>query len=105
MGLYRNSWRFDGVGSRGSVGVVCSKVSEEWLPRISVEKEVAHILRAVVGGSFFFWAIHDISSFGPYALEYTEDAMGLIAALFDLVAGAVLAFLGWKLLKAKEPSS
>jgi len=56
-------------------------------------------------GSFFFWAIHDISSFGPYALEYTEDAMGLIAALFDLVAGAVLAFLGWKLLKAKEPSS
>ena len=53
-------------------------------------------------GSFFFWGLSDIAYYGPYVSRYAEDATALIAALFELAAGAVLALLGWKLLTTKK---
>ena len=53
-------------------------------------------------GSFFFWALSDIAYYGPYASRYGEDAMAVIAALFELAVGAVLALLGWRLMATKK---
>ncbi len=72
-----------------------------FLGTLSKEKLVVYFL-LLWAGSFFFWALSDFAYYGPYALRYGEDAMALVAAIFELAAGAVLALLGWRLLTNKK---
>jgi hypothetical protein len=51
--------------------------------------------------SFFFWGIYELADFGPMS---AESIFRLLGALCDLIAGAVLALFGWKLLNAKDQS-
>ncbi len=55
-------------------------------------------------GSFFFWGIDDLRGSIKWVGEYPEEVLGIIAGLFELAAGAVLALFGFKLLQIKaEP--
>jgi hypothetical protein len=53
-------------------------------------------------GSLFFFALNDIIYFVPLLSEDAEIAVALLAALFELLSGALLALLGFKLFQSKE---
>ena len=72
----------------------------KFLPTLTKEKLLVYFL-LLWAASFFFWAIYDIADFGPMS---AEAIFRLLGALCDLVAGAVLALFGWKLLNNKDQS-
>jgi hypothetical protein len=72
----------------------------KFLPMLTKEKLLVYFL-LLWAGSFFLWAIYGIVDFGPMS---AEAAFRLLGTLSDLVAGAVLALFGWKLLNAKDQS-
>ena len=69
-----------------------------FLPTLTKEKLLVYFL-LLWAGSFFFWAIYDIIDFGPTSIEALVRFLGILC---DLVAGAVLALFGWKLLTNKD---
>jgi hypothetical protein len=70
----------------------------KFLPTLTKEKLLVYFL-LLWAGSFFFWAIYDIVDFGPMS---AQAVFSLLDTVCDLVAGAVLALFGWKLLTNKE---
>ncbi len=68
------------------------------LPMFSKEKLLVYFL-LLWAGTFFFWAIYDIVDVGPLT---AEAGFRLLGSLCDLGAGAVLAFLGWKLYTSND---
>jgi len=72
----------------------------KFLPTLTKEKLLVYFL-LLWAGSFFFWAIYDIVSFGPLS---ADAIVGFFGTLCDLVAGVVLALFGWKLLNNKDQS-
>jgi hypothetical protein len=76
-------------------------LKSDFIAALPKEKLLVYFL-LLWAGSFFFWALSDIAYYGPYALKYGEDATALIAALFELAVGAVLALLGWRLMATKK---
>jgi hypothetical protein len=82
--------------------LVVKCLKSDFLGTLSKERLLVYFL-LLWAGSFIFWGLADIAWDGPWALEYAEDAIGLIGGLFELAAGAVLALFGWKLFQSKEP--
>ena len=68
------------------------------LPTLTKEKLLIFFL-LLWAASFFFWAIYDFATFGPFS---AESILRLLGALCDLGAGAVLALFAWKLFSANE---
>ncbi len=72
-------------------------LGKKLLPMFTKEKLLVYFL-LLWAGSFFFWAIYDLADIGPLT---AQAAFRLLGTLCDLGAGAVLAFLGWKLFTPK----
>jgi hypothetical protein len=72
----------------------------KFLPTLTKENLLVFFL-LLWAGSFFFWGLYDIIDFGPLTVE---SGFRLLGTLCDVVAGAMLAIFGWKLLKDNEQS-
>ena len=51
--------------------------------------------------SFFFMGLYDLVDFGPWILQYAQDAIAFLSGLAALFAGIALWLFSWKLLTEK----
>ena len=52
--------------------------------------------------SFFFMGLYDLVDFGPWILQYAQDAIAFLSGLAALFAGIALWLFSWKLLTEAE---
>ncbi len=52
--------------------------------------------------SFFFMGLYDLVDFGPWILQYAQDAIAFLSGLAALFAGIALWLFSWKLLTETE---
>jgi hypothetical protein len=76
-------------------------LSAGFMPSLKRESLVSYFL-LLWAGSFFFGGIADIAYNAQYGIVDASDAIGILGIISSLIAGAVLALFGWKLLQSKS---
>jgi len=72
-------------------------IAKDFVEMVAKEKLLAYFL-LLWAGSFFFWAISDIASWGIHIDEMAPVVFALIGVLMELAAGIVLALFAAKFL-------
>ena len=76
-------------------------LGKDLIPAVAGEKLFVYFL-LLWAGTFFLSGLSDIVYYARYVSQYWQYAMGIVSALFDLAAGAILALAGWQLFQ-KDP--